>query len=120
MKPRLHDSLKPTEFDLPIAGSAKAENSRCFSFNLIHPYDPNKIPILFIHGLISSPISWQNLTNDLCSDPEILEHYQPWFFLYPTGQPVLESAAQLRQDLQKTSSHQPRRIRVASALLRIA
>jgi pimeloyl-ACP methyl ester carboxylesterase len=69
---------------------------------LIHPYDPNKIPILFIHGLLSSPISWQNLTNELCSDPKILERYQPWFFLYPTGQPVLESAAQLREDLQTT------------------
>jgi pimeloyl-ACP methyl ester carboxylesterase len=69
---------------------------------LIHPYDPNKIPILFVHGLISSPISWQNLQNDLCADPAILEHYQPWFFLYPTGQPVLVSAAQLREDLQST------------------
>lgn len=69
---------------------------------LIHPYDPNKIPILFVHGLISSPISWQNLANDLCSDPAILEHYQPWFFLYPTGQPWLESAEQLRDDLQAT------------------
>ncbi|MEA3204549.1 MAG: hypothetical protein QOG92_150 [Verrucomicrobiota bacterium] len=69
---------------------------------LTHPYDPNKIPILFIHGLISSPVSWQNLQNDLCSDPAILEHYQPWFFLYPTGQPVLESAEQLREDLQST------------------
>jgi pimeloyl-ACP methyl ester carboxylesterase len=69
---------------------------------MLQPYDPNKIPILFIHGLISSPISWQNLTNDLCSDPTILEHYQPWFFLYPTGQPILESAEQLRDDLQST------------------
>ncbi|MBV8102573.1 MAG: alpha/beta hydrolase [Verrucomicrobia bacterium] len=69
---------------------------------LIHPYDPNKIPILFIHGLLSSPLSWQNLTNDLCSDPKILEHYQPWFFLYPTGQPVLESAAELRDELERT------------------
>jgi hypothetical protein len=69
---------------------------------LLHPYDPNKVPILFIHGLISSPISWQNLINDLCSDPKILEHYQPWVFLYPTGEPVLESAAQLREDLQVT------------------
>jgi pimeloyl-ACP methyl ester carboxylesterase len=69
---------------------------------LIHPYDPNKIPILFIHGLLSSPLSWQNLTNDLCSDPKVLEHYQPWFFLYPTGQPVLESAAQLREELERT------------------
>src|ERR1700757_5069872 len=69
---------------------------------LIHPYDPNKIPILFFHGLLGTPLSWQNLTNDLCSDPKILEHYQPWFFLYPTGQPVLESAAQLREDLLAT------------------
>ncbi|MBV8276898.1 MAG: alpha/beta hydrolase [Verrucomicrobia bacterium] len=69
---------------------------------LIHPYDPNKIPILFVHGLLGSPISWQNLTNDLCSDPKVLERYQPWFFLYPTGQPMLESAAQLREDLQAT------------------
>jgi pimeloyl-ACP methyl ester carboxylesterase len=69
---------------------------------LIHPYDPNKIPILFIHGLLSSPLSWQNLTNELCSDPKILEHYQPWFFLYPTGEPILESAAQLREELERT------------------
>jgi pimeloyl-ACP methyl ester carboxylesterase len=69
---------------------------------LIHPYDPNKIPILFVHGLLSSPLSWQNLTNELCSDPKVLEHYQPWFFLYPTGQPILESAAQLREGLQET------------------
>ncbi|HEX6566757.1 MAG TPA: alpha/beta hydrolase [Chthoniobacterales bacterium] len=69
---------------------------------LIHPYDPNKIPILFVHGLLGTPLSWQNLTNDLCSDPRVLEHYQPWFFLYPTGQPMLESAAQLREDLVAT------------------
>ena len=69
---------------------------------LIHPYDPNKIPILFVHGLLGTPLSWQNLTNDLCSDPKVLEHYQPWFFLYPTGQPMLESSAQLREDLLAT------------------
>jgi pimeloyl-ACP methyl ester carboxylesterase len=91
-----------------VAGSAagsfiRPDNPRfATGIYLIHPYDPNKIPILFVHGLISSPISWQNLTNDLCSDPKILEHYQPWFFLYPTGQPVLESAEQLREDLQST------------------
>jgi pimeloyl-ACP methyl ester carboxylesterase len=91
-----------------VAGSALAsfirpDNPRFpTGIYLIHPYDPNKIPILFIHGLLSSPLSWQNLTNDLCSDPRILEHYQPWFFLYPTGQPVLESAAQLREQLERT------------------
>ncbi|MBV8226747.1 MAG: alpha/beta fold hydrolase, partial [Verrucomicrobia bacterium] len=91
-----------------VAGSAFAsfirpDNPRfATGIYLIHPYNPNKIPILFIHGLLSSPVSWQNLTNDLCSDPKVLEHYQPWFFLYPTGESILESAAQLRQDLQRT------------------
>ena len=91
-----------------VAGSAagsflRPDNPRfATGVYMIHPYDPNKIPVLFIHGLISSPISWQNLVNDLCADPKILEHYQPWFFLYPTGQPALESAAQLREDLQAT------------------
>jgi pimeloyl-ACP methyl ester carboxylesterase len=82
---------------------------------MIHPYDPNKVPVLFIHGLISSPISWQNLVNDLCADPKILEHYQPWFFLYPTGQPALESALQLREDLQATQRlFDPKGIAIAS------
>jgi pimeloyl-ACP methyl ester carboxylesterase len=91
-----------------VAGSAagsflRPDNPRfATGIYLTHPYDPNKIPILFIHGLISSPVSWQNLQNDLCSDPTILERYQPWFFLYPTGQPVLASAQQLREDLAAT------------------
>jgi pimeloyl-ACP methyl ester carboxylesterase len=104
-----------------VAGSAAASFLRpdhprfATGIYMIHPYDPDKIPILFIHGLISSPISWQNLTNDLCSDPTVLEHYQPWFFLYPTGQPVLDSAEQLRNDLQSTQkSFDPKGTAVAS------
>lgn len=91
-----------------VAGSAagsflRPDNPRfATGIYLPQPYDPKKIPILFIHGLISSPVSWQNLQNDLCSDPAILEHYQPWFFLYPTGQPVFESAYQLRENLEAT------------------
>jgi pimeloyl-ACP methyl ester carboxylesterase len=91
-----------------IAGSAAGSFLRpddpryATGIYLIQPYDPNKIPLLFIHGLVASPVSWQNLTNDLCSDPKVLEHYQPWFFLYATGQPVLESAAQLREELEST------------------
>ena len=84
---------------IPESGS-----SQISYWNLSDPsLRSGQIPILFIHGLISSPISWQNLTNDLCSDPTILERYQPWFFLYPTGQPVrTDSGVQLRNDLQAT------------------
>jgi pimeloyl-ACP methyl ester carboxylesterase len=104
-----------------VAGSATAsflrpDNPRfATGIYMIHPYDPNKVPVLFIHGLISSPISWQDLANDLCSDPKILEHYQPWFFLYPSGQPVLESAAKLREDLLATQRlFDPKSIATAS------
>jgi triacylglycerol esterase/lipase EstA (alpha/beta hydrolase family) len=37
--------------------------------------------------------------NDLQAFPEIRDRYQFWFFLYPTGQPFWESAAQFRETL---------------------
>ena len=48
----------------PVAGSAagsflRPDNPRfATGVYLIHPYEPNKIPILFVHGLISSPLAW--------------------------------------------------------------
>jgi pimeloyl-ACP methyl ester carboxylesterase len=67
---------------------------------MVEPYDPNKIPVLLVHGLWSSPLTWMEMFNDLRSFPEIREHYQFWFYLYPTGQPFWVSAAQLRRDLE--------------------
>jgi hypothetical protein len=37
--------------------------------------------------------------NDLRNDPRIRDHYQFWFYLYPSGQPFWYSAAQMREDL---------------------
>jgi pimeloyl-ACP methyl ester carboxylesterase len=37
--------------------------------------------------------------NDLRSDPIVRQHYQFWFYLYPTGQPFWVSATQMREDL---------------------
>jgi len=66
---------------------------------MVEPYQPNKIPVLMVHGLWSSPTTWMEMFNDLRSFPEIRERYQFWFYLYPTGQPFWVSAARLRQDL---------------------
>lgn len=66
---------------------------------MVQPYEPGKIPVLMVHGLWSSPITWMEMFNDLRSDPQIRKHYQFWFYLYPTGQPFWTSAAQLRGDL---------------------
>lgn len=48
-------------------------------------YNPNKIPIVLTHGLLSSAGTFENLINRLINDPVIRQHYQFWFFNYPTG-----------------------------------
>jgi pimeloyl-ACP methyl ester carboxylesterase len=66
---------------------------------MVQPYEPGKIPVVFIHGMWSSPMTWMEMFNDLRSSPDIRRHYQFWFYLYPTGQPFWLSAAQFRRDL---------------------
>jgi pimeloyl-ACP methyl ester carboxylesterase len=66
---------------------------------MVEPFDPKKIPVLMVHGLWSSPVTWMDMFNDLRSFPEIREQYQFWFYLYPTGQPFWIAARQLREDL---------------------
>lgn len=68
---------------------------------MLEPYDPNRIPVLMVHGLWSSPRTWMDMFNDLRSFPEIRERYQFWFYLYPSGQPFWLSARQMREDLGK-------------------
>jgi pimeloyl-ACP methyl ester carboxylesterase len=69
---------------------------------MIQPYQPGKIPVLMVHGLLSSPMTWMEALNDLRSIPEIRDRYQFWFYLYPTGGSFWESAADLREELAET------------------
>ncbi|MEI6323508.1 MAG: alpha/beta hydrolase [bacterium] len=69
------------------------------------PYDRHKIPVVFVHGLLSTQAIWGGVIRELSSDPSILRHYQFWFFHYPTGQPIPVSALQLRSDLQMAEQH---------------
>lgn len=66
---------------------------------LLEPFDPDRIPVVMVHGLWSSPATWMEMFNDLRSDPRVRERYQFWFYLYPTGNPFWVSAAQMRNDL---------------------
>jgi pimeloyl-ACP methyl ester carboxylesterase len=68
---------------------------------LFEPYQPGKIPVLMVHGLLSSPLTWTPLFNELRADPELRRHYQFWFYRYPTGNPYLATAADLRQALAR-------------------
>lgn len=68
---------------------------------MLEAYEPQKIPVVLVHGLWSSPETWTEMFNDLRSMPEIRSRYQFWTYLYPTGQPFWISAAQMRADLEK-------------------
>lgn len=63
------------------------------------PFQPGKIPVVFVHGLASDPQTWSQLESDLVSNPAILQRYQLWLFRYDTGSPFLSSAAMLRRHL---------------------
>lgn len=63
---------------------------------LMERYDPNKEPLIMIHGLLDSPLAWADLTNSLRSDPELRRRYQVWHFLYNTSAPALYSGRILR------------------------
>ena len=68
---------------------------------MLDPYDPGKIPVIFIHGLASSPQAWAQAMNELRGDPELRKRFQFWMFSYTTGNPILASAAALRQSLNE-------------------
>jgi pimeloyl-ACP methyl ester carboxylesterase len=77
------------------------------SLYFLQPYDPDRIPVVFVHGLISTPFTWIQTINGLQADPEIRKHYQFWVFAYPTGNPVLYSALRLREELAKVDKFYP-------------
>jgi pimeloyl-ACP methyl ester carboxylesterase len=55
----------------------------------LHPHDPAKIPVLFVHGAMGSPRGWRFLSRHMDSS-----RFQPWFYYYPSGAP-LQCAADL-------------------------
>ena len=66
---------------------------------MLRPYEPGKIPVVFVHGLVSSPRAWVQAINELQNTPDLAAHYQFWLFLYPTGRSIPSSAARLRKAL---------------------
>jgi hypothetical protein len=81
-------------FRNPIAVSERR------ALQLWGPHRKGRIPVVFVHGTASSVARWAEMINELDSDAAIREHYEFWFFTYPTGLPILYSASRLRAWLQ--------------------
>lgn len=65
------------------------------------PFQPGRIPVVFVHGTNSSPARWADMINDLEADPWVRQHYQFWSFAYDSGNPIAYSAMLLRRALRK-------------------
>lgn len=90
-------------WDLEIAGflsgDAPPVDDQLF---MLRPYVPGRIPVVLVHGTASSPARWAEMLNELQSDSRIDSRYQFWLFVYSSGNPVLFSAALLRDSLRQT------------------
>jgi pimeloyl-ACP methyl ester carboxylesterase len=73
----------------------------------LQPYDPQKIPVLFIHGFSNSKATWAPMVESLRHDPMFRQHYQVWTFNYPTGVPYPMAARELRRDLDGIRKRYP-------------
>jgi len=67
----------------------------------LEPYRPDQIPVILVHGLMSSPGTWVSAMNQLCADPALRKRYQLYAIRYPTGFPIAYNAKAVRQRLRE-------------------
>ena len=82
---------------------------------LNEPYEPGRIPVVFVHGTFSSPVTWAELANSLTADPVLRRRYQVWSFIYGSGNPLVRSMAALEHHAVRGTRSQRIPTRGASA-----
>lgn len=66
----------------------------------VTPLHPDKEPCIFIHGINSSPSTWDEALNTVYGDEAVRERYELWTFGYPTGAPIPYMAAEFREAIR--------------------
>ncbi|MDR0869588.1 MAG: alpha/beta fold hydrolase [Planctomycetaceae bacterium] len=101
---------KPKKNELLSVNGTDFDRKTIKGLYMMQPHEPDKIPVIFVHGLWSSPVAWMEMFNALRSEPELRNRYEFYFYFYPTGQPFWVSAAQFRDDLEEfRQTFDPRR-----------
>ena len=70
-------------------------------------YDPERIPVILVHGLFSTPDMWKDLINTLNATPGIGSRYQFYVFTYPTGLAPAYTANMLRERMKAIHAQRP-------------
>ncbi len=106
----------PLETDLTTASAYALNNREIWTLDLrrffflkeqiepqiimLSPYEPGKIPVVFVHGTASELIWWMEMFNTLRGDARLNRRYHFWFFRYNSDHPLMDSAAALRTTLR--------------------
>lgn len=72
---------------------------------LMQPYDPDRMTVVMLHGLASSPEAWINVSNEVMGDEDLRHNYQVWEIYYPTNAPIAVNLANIRKALDATFKH---------------
>ena len=75
-------------FDFLVAGRA--------GVYFLEPYDPRRIPVLFVHGINGTPASFDYLIENLDRS-----RFQAWVYYYPSGVHLAAAAQHLDQTMAK-------------------
>ncbi len=67
----------------------------------VDPYQPGKVPVVFVQGLWTGPGVWAPMLDALRKDPMLRASCQFWVVLYPSGYPLPLAAKSLRQSLRE-------------------
>ena len=82
-----------------VSSSSGEHASRLF---FLSRYDKTRVPVVFVHGMLSGPDVWKNSINEIYANNGLRRRYQPVCFNYPTKLPVPASAARLRELLTRS------------------
>ncbi len=69
---------------------------------LLEDYDPGKRPLVMIHGLGSSPLTWARLSNAVWGAQDLRERFQIWHVVYQTNAPLLVIRRRVQRYLDDT------------------
>jgi pimeloyl-ACP methyl ester carboxylesterase len=72
---------------------------------MMQPYDPNRLIVVMLHGLASSPEAWINVSNEVLGDEHLRRNYQVLEVYYPTNAPVAVNLLNIRRALDTTLKH---------------
>lgn len=79
---------------------ASSLNEQGVGIYFLERYDPNRIPVLFVHGAGGTPLDWSSFAEKFDR-----KKYQLWFYSYPSGLRLEHCAAMLDTGVGQLQEH---------------